>query len=64
LAAALIGQLQSLWVTLAAGFVIGIVQSSMNSFEDFAQYRSLTPFVLAIAALLAFASRNNVQART
>ena len=64
LAAALIGQLQSLWITLAAGFVIGIVQSSMNSFEDFAQYRSLTPFVLAIAALLAFASRNNVQART
>jgi len=40
------------------------VQSSMNSFEDFAQYRSLTPFVLAIAALLAFASRKNVQART
>jgi branched-chain amino acid transport system permease protein len=64
LAAALIGQLQSLWITLAAGFVIGIVQSSMNSFEDFAQYRSLTPFVLAIAALLAFASRNTTQART
>lgn len=64
LAAALIGQLQSLWVTLAAGFVIGIVQSSMNSFEDFAQYRSLTPFVLAIGALLAFAARGQTQART
>jgi len=64
LAAALIGQLQSLWITLAAGFVIGIVQSSLNSFEDLAQYRSLTPFILAIAALLAFASRNTSQART
>ena len=29
LAAALIGQLQSLWVTLIAGFVIGIVQSCL-----------------------------------
>ena len=34
LAAALIGQLNSLWVTLAAGFVIGIVQSSLTAFTD------------------------------
>ena len=34
LAAALIGQLSSLWVTLAAGFVIGIVQSSLTAFTD------------------------------
>lgn len=64
LAAALIGQLDSLWVTLGAGFVIGIVQSSLNSFSDLAQYRSLTPFVLAIVALLAIASRRQTQART
>ena len=30
LAAALIGQLHSLWITLAAGFVIGIVQSCLR----------------------------------
>jgi branched-chain amino acid transport system permease protein len=64
LAAALIGQLSSLWVTLAAGFVIGIVQSSLTAFTDvrlgeqsLADYRALTPFVLAIIALLWFARR-------
>ena len=51
-------------MTLAAGFVIGIVQSSLTAFSDvhigekpIADYRSLTPFVLAIVALLWFARR-------
>ena len=58
LAAALIGQLRSLWVTLAAGFLIGIVQSGLTAFSDGrAEYRTLTPFVLAILALLWFAAR-------
>ena len=64
LAAALIGQLNSLWVTLAAGFVIGLVQSSLTAFTDvrlgeqsLADYRGLTPFVLAIIALLWFARK-------
>ena len=56
LAAALIGQLRSLWVTLAAGFVIGIVQSCLTAFSStWPQYRTMTPFVLAIIALLWFA---------
>jgi branched-chain amino acid transport system permease protein len=55
LAAALIGQLRSLWVTLIAGFVIGLVQSCLTAFSDLAQYRTMTPFVLAIVALLWFA---------
>ena len=58
LAAALIGQLRSLWVTLAAGFLIGIVQSGLTAFSDLAEYRTLTPFVLAIVALLWFALRS------
>jgi branched-chain amino acid transport system permease protein len=57
LAAALIGRLQSLWVTLAAGFLIGIVQSGLTAFSEVAEYRTLTPFVLAILALLWFAIR-------
>ncbi|MGH9213554.1 MAG: branched-chain amino acid ABC transporter permease [Acidimicrobiales bacterium] len=57
LAAALIGQLRSLWVTLVAGFLIGIVQSGLTAFSDVAEYRNLTPFVLAIVALLWFAVR-------
>ena len=61
LAAALIGQLRSLWVTLIAGFVIGIVQSCLTAFSDqdrdtsLAEYRTMAPFVLAIIALLWFA---------
>jgi branched-chain amino acid transport system permease protein len=57
LAAALIGQLRSLWVTMFAGFLIGIVQSGLTAFSDVARYRTLTPFVLAIVALLWFAMR-------
>jgi branched-chain amino acid transport system permease protein len=57
LAAALIGRLRSLWVTLAAGFVIGVVQSCLTAFSELAEYRTLTPFVLAIVALLFFATR-------
>ena len=55
LAAALIAQLRSLWVTLAAGFVIGLVQSCLTAFSELAEYRTMTPFVLAIVALLWFA---------
>ena len=64
LAAALIGQLQSLWITLAAGFVIGLVQSCLQAFYDIriggralAEFRTITPFVLAIIALLWFARK-------
>ena len=64
LAAALIGQLRSLWVTLAAGIVIGIVQSCLNAFSSVADYRNMTPFVLAIVALLWFARRPVTLGRT
>jgi branched-chain amino acid transport system permease protein len=57
LAAALIGELRSLWVTLAAGIVIGVVQSCLTAFSSLSEYRTLTPFVLAIIALLWFAAR-------
>ena len=64
LAAALIGQLRSLWITLAAGFVIGIVQSSLTAYSNLADYRNMTPFVLAIIALLWFARKRQVLVRT
>src|SRR5215212_6975252 len=57
LAAALIGQLKSLPVTLAAGIAIGIVQACATPFESIGGYRSMTPFVFAIAALLWFARK-------
>ena len=61
LAAALIGQLRSLWVTLIAGFVIGIVQSSLTAYSALSDYRTMTPFVLAIVALMGFARGRQVR---
>jgi branched-chain amino acid transport system permease protein len=59
LAAALIGRLRSLWATLVGGVVIGLVQSVSQAYFfwpspdwSLSKYRLLTPFVLAILALL------------
>ena len=70
LAAALIGRLESLWVTLFAALVIGIVESCLPAFspwptqsQPLAQYRAMTPFVLAIVALLLLGRRREVIGR-
>lgn len=60
LAAALIGRLQSLWVTLLGGLVVGLVQAVLAPYTSVTQYRSATPFVLAIAALLVLSRRRVV----
>jgi branched-chain amino acid transport system permease protein len=57
LSAALVGRLQSLWITLAAGLVIGVIQSILTPFNAIAPYRAATPFVVAIIVLLWFARR-------
>jgi branched-chain amino acid transport system permease protein len=62
LSAALVGRLQSLWLTLAAGLVIGVLQSSLTPFDSVSPYRSMTPFVVAIIALLWLARRRQVLA--
>ena len=63
LAAALIGRLESLWITLAAAFVIGIIQAELNAFSSLAEYRNMTPFVCAILVLLWFGWRRQVEGR-
>jgi branched-chain amino acid transport system permease protein len=63
LAAALIGRLQSLWVTLIAAFVIGFIQAEFNAIGQVAQYRNAVPFVCAIIVLLWFGWRRDVQGR-
>jgi branched-chain amino acid transport system permease protein len=67
LAAALIGRLQSLWVTLLAALGIGVVESCLQAFtlwpsegQPLAQYRAMTPFVLAIVALLVLGRRREL----
>jgi branched-chain amino acid transport system permease protein len=67
LAAALIGRLRSLPGTLIGGLAIGLVQGCLAAYFSwpspalpFSQYRAVTPFVLAILALLWFARRRVV----
>jgi branched-chain amino acid transport system permease protein len=57
LAAALIGQLRSIAVTFAAGIVIGVIHDLLTPFTALTNYRDMTPFVLAVIALL-WASRH------
>ncbi len=59
LAAALIGRLRSLWVTLAGGIAVGFTQAVLAPYDTITNYRSATPFVLSIVALL-WLSRHRV----
>jgi branched-chain amino acid transport system permease protein len=52
LAAALIARLTSLTVTLFAGIVVGLVTALITPILSISEYRDMTPFVLAIIALL------------
>src|SRR5262245_18376539 len=54
LAAALIARLRSLWVTLFAGIGIGLTEALVTPIIELSRYRTMAPFVLAIAALLGF----------
>ena len=59
LAAALIGRLRSLWVTMLGGLAVGVAQSGLSPYSRVSAYRSAAPFVLAIVALL-YLSRRRV----
>jgi branched-chain amino acid transport system permease protein len=59
LAAALIGRLRSLWVTMLGGLAVGVAQSVLSPYTRVSAYRSAAPFVLAIVALL-YLSRRRV----
>lgn len=58
LAAAIIGRLQSLSLTLAAGLVIGVIESMCTLLPALSPYRSATAFVLAVLAIF-WLQRNN-----
>jgi branched-chain amino acid transport system permease protein len=67
LAAALIGSLRSLPGTLLGGVAIGLVQALLTPYftwpsidQSLSKYRAVTPFVLAILALLWFGRRRVV----
>ena len=52
LAAALIARLRSLPVTFFAALVVGLVTALITPIFSISEYRSMTPFVLAVIALL------------
>jgi branched-chain amino acid transport system permease protein len=59
LAAAVVGRLQSLWLTLIGGLVIGVIQSCVTAFNSVSDYSAATPFVVAIVVMLWFARRRS-----
>jgi branched-chain amino acid transport system permease protein len=60
LAAALIARLRSLWVTLLAGILIGVTEALITPIIELSRYRTMAPFILAIAALLLFQRQRGV----
>jgi branched-chain amino acid transport system permease protein len=52
LAAALIARLSSIVITFVAAIVIGVVDAGLTPFMSLTNYRDMTPFVFAAAALL------------
>jgi branched-chain amino acid transport system permease protein len=63
LAAALIARLSSIWVTFGAGIVVGLVDALITPILSISEYRDMTPFVLAIAALLVLSRRGGLSAQ-
>jgi branched-chain amino acid transport system permease protein len=59
LAATLIARLRSIGITFAAAIVVGLVTSLLTPINSVGDYRDMTPFVLAAAALL-FLNRRRV----
>ncbi|HEX6519564.1 MAG TPA: branched-chain amino acid ABC transporter permease [Streptosporangiaceae bacterium] len=59
LAAALIARLRSIALTFAAAIVVGLVHDLLTPIQALTNYRDMTPFVLAAAALLVI-SRHRV----
>jgi branched-chain amino acid transport system permease protein len=53
--AALIARLRSIPLTFVAAIVIGVVDNLMTPINSLTNYRDMTPFVLAVVALLFFA---------
>jgi branched-chain amino acid transport system permease protein len=52
IAAAIAGRVQSLGIAVAGGLAIGVIEAIGTPFPSVAPYRTLTPFVFAIVALV------------
>jgi branched-chain amino acid transport system permease protein len=64
LAAALIARLRSIMVTFFAAIAIGVIHDLLTPFSALTNYRDLTPFVLAVIALLAVSRHRTIMTRS
>ena len=53
IAAAILGQLRSLWLTSAGGLLIGLIEALLTPVAVLTPYRSATPFVIALLVVMA-----------
>jgi len=64
LGGAIVGQFSSLWITFFASLVIGVIESILTPFSDSLQFmsdfRKITPFVVAVAAIMWISRRRTV----
>lgn len=51
IAAAILGQLRSLWITAIGGLSIGIAEAVLTPLTDISPYRAAAPFVIALIAV-------------
>lgn len=51
IAAAILGQLQSLWQTAVAGILIGIAEAALTPIAWISPYRAAAPFIIALVAV-------------
>ncbi len=52
IAAAVVGQLRSLWWTFAGGMAIGLIESELTNFRDISPYKDLTQLVVGAGVIL------------
>ncbi len=52
IAAALVGQLRSLWWTLAGAMIIGVVESELTNFDSVKSYKVLTELIIGAGVVL------------
>ena len=61
LAATLVGRLRSIAITFVAALVIGLITAELTPVSSLSNYRDMTPFVLAVIALLVMNRRRVIQ---
>jgi branched-chain amino acid transport system permease protein len=52
IAAAVVGQLRSLWWTLAGGMLIGVIESELTNFRSISPYKDLTQLAVGAGVIL------------